>query len=178
MRLAFLFLIPRPNLTECGGLQGNLSLSSFLMCHPYQVASASLLKGILKCPEMPKTAQFISILMNYCFVSLLSLLYHFISLLALGVSLWRNILTSLNFCCLWCFLQNSCYLKKPSRLNFCIEVHVPSMWGLGGRKEPFWLPVGLLRNLAGCEIIRSCLWLMVVCSVLVAVYCIRILGQI
>lgn len=46
---------------------------------------------------------------------------------AFGDSLWRSILSSLNFCCLWCFLLNSYYLKKLSKLNFPIEVHVPSM---------------------------------------------------
>lgn len=46
---------------------------------------------------------------------------------AFGGSLWRSILNSLKLCCLWCFLQNSCYLKKLSKLNFPMEVHVPSM---------------------------------------------------
>lgn len=48
-------------------------------------------------------------------------------------------------------------MKNPSKLNFLMEIHVPPVCGLEGRKGAFSLSAGLLGNLASTELGRNCL---------------------
>lgn len=48
-------------------------------------------------------------------------------------------------------------MKNPSKLNLLIEIPVPSICGLEGRKGPFSLSAGLLGDIASSELGRNCL---------------------
>lgn len=127
---------------------------SLLMCYHCHVAAPYLLKGVLNCPEFWHhwAAQFLAVIINENF--------SIIFVRAFGASRWRNILSSLNFCCLWCLLQSSYHMKDPSKLNFLLEIHVPSVCGLEGRKGAFSLSAGFLGYLASSELGRNFLWSM------------------